>query len=587
MEKKQIILPTLTFEGAPATDIQVRVGFDEQQSLLRTDDRDIVLNLSEQFATERSNSKKYKFYGKMRMVFRNLYFGMTDYEYLKQRLYILGDGTNGDFRGYMLYDEFAFLRTDVYRETTEPISVGTTGSTIGSLTGFTGFTLVTSGVTDHQTITTLDAPLFNWNFYLSYVYGQNDAFRMKYTLSGDTKVEGTNVLTFNSGDGIPFRVQTGSTEYNLTSPVHHGMIQGEYVIINSMTYYINSVGNEIYGSENYVINISKSQASGGTLNALVVGRRCTDINDISNSTSIYYVHKHKILTPTSDYVLDKVGFESPIWQDERKLLFENSAGVNDYVAERNRMEAVLFDFKMPFILTGIANNLGYTPTDLYMTTIFRNGNGFFDYPPKVGYSFHFHDLWIDDYFSGTTSNEIGIFSGDTFVRSGFTFTSGRTLNVGDTLNGAFVEYHPKEMKERIISEAFHKMIANVNIFNHGQATSSTYSGVSINNQVGLYYQPHYRFKMRELSPYTETSPTDKIDNLPENAQYFPNEKLWRWRDLYDDGYVDPDGFGTDYPYMNDIHYIHTDINFYLRNEQVFTNKKDGLTSFYIQDPTKC
>jgi hypothetical protein len=586
MEKKQIILPTLRYEGAPAVDTQIRVGFEEQQSLLRTDDRDIVLNLAEQFATERSNSKRYKFYGKMKMIFRNLYFGMTDYDYLKERLYILSDGTNGDFRGYMPYDEFAFLRNDIYRETIEPISVGTTGSTIGSMDAFSGFTLITSGHTTHQLITALNAPYFNWNLYLSYVYTGNTTFPMKYTLTGETKTEGDNLLNFVSGDGIPFRVQTGTTEYMLTSPVHHGISQGEYVIINSVPYYVNSIGNEIYDSEYHVINISASQLSGGTLNSLVNGKRCTDINDIDNSTSQYYVHQHKILTSTDDYILDKVGFESPIWQDEKKLLFENSAGVDDYVAERNRMEAVLFDFKEPFILTGITNNLGYTPTDLYVTMVFRNGNGFFDYPPKVGYSFHFHDLWVDDYFSGTTSNETGLL-GDTFVISGITFTSGRTMSEGDILYGAFVEYHPKEMKERIISEAFHKMIANVDVFNHGQTMSSTYSGVSIDNQVGLYYQPHYRYKMRELSPYTETFNTNKIDNLPENARYFPNEKLWRWRDLYDDGYIDTDGYGTDYPYLNDIHYIHKDINFYLRNEQVYTNKKDGIASFYIKDPTKC
>ena len=97
--------------------------------------------------------------------------------------------------------------------------------------------------------------------------------------------------------------------------------------------------------------------------------------------------------------------------------------------------------------------------------------------------------------------------------------------------------------------------------------------------VGLYYQPHYRFKLRELSPYTETSPTDQIENLPENARFFPNEKVWRWRDLYDDGYIDVDGNGVDYPYMNDTHHIHKDINFYLRNEEIFTNKKDGIIDF--------
>jgi hypothetical protein len=579
MEKKQIILPKLRYEKAPAIDSQIRIGFEEEKSLLRTDDRDIVLDLSEQFAKERSDCNRYMIYGKMKMVFRNLYLGVSDYDYLKQRLALYSDGTDGCYAGYLPYDEFAFLRNDIYREAVDPMSMS-------SLDTFSGFTLITSGTTLHQEITAFNAPHFNWNLYTTYVYDHNDVFPMKYTLSGSTKTEGDNILTFLSGDGIPFRVQTGTTEYILTSPVIHGINQGEFVIINSIPYYVNSIGNEVYNSENYVINIAKSQLTGGTFNTLVNGKRCTDINDINNSTSEYYVHIHKVLTSIDDYILDKVGFESPIWQDEKKLLFENSAGINDVVVERNRMEAVLFDFKEPFILSGITNNLGYTPTDIYVSMVFRNGNGFFEYPPKVGYKFNFHDSWIDDHFSGNTSSEIGL-TGDTFVISGITFTSGRTMSIGDTLIGAFVEYNPKEMKERIISESFHKIVSNVNVFNHGQTLTATYSGATDDNPIGLYYQPHYRFKMRELSPYTEISNTDKVENLPENTRYFSSEKLWRWRDLYDDGYIDIDGYGTDYPYMNNIHYIHRDINFYLRNEQIFTNKKDGLISFFVKGADEC
>jgi hypothetical protein len=39
--------------------------------------------------------------------------------------------------------------------------------------------------------------------------------------------------------------------------------------------------------------------------------------------------------------------------------------------------------------------------------------------------------------------------------------------------------------------------------------------------------------------------------------------------------------------MNNIHYIHRDINFYLRNEQIFTNKKDGLISFFVKGADEC
>jgi hypothetical protein len=580
VENKKIILPKLRYENAPEANMQLHIGFDEEKSFLRTDDRDVVLDLSEQFAKERSDCNRYKLYGKMKMIFKNLYAGTSSYNYLKERLALVNDGSDNCFGGYLPYNEFAFLRNDLYYETTEPVSVW-------AMSGFTGFSFITSGTTEHQTITALTAPYHNWNIYLSYVYTHDNAFPMKYTLTGGT------VGSFVSGDGIPFRVETGTTEYILTSPVKHGISQGEYIVISGSTgpryYYVNSVGNEFYRSENYVINILKSQLSGATFDSLVIGKRCVDIKDKDNTTSQYYIHKHKTLTSIDDYILDKVGFESPIWHDEKKLLYENSAGDNDVIVERNRMESVLFDFKEPFILTGITNNLGYTPTELYVSVIFRNGNGYFNYPPKVGYSFHMHDSWIDEHFIGSAANENGL-TGTTFIKGTYWFLSGETIPIGTELCGAFVEYNPKEMKERIISESFHKIfVSNSEIFNHGQNLPETYSGASPTNPIGLFYQPHYRFKIRELSPYVESSdPNAIVNNLPENAIYFSNEKLWRWRDLYDDGYIDPDGYGTDYPYLNDIHYIHKDINFYIRNEQIYLNKKDGLIDFYKnKDLTGC
>jgi hypothetical protein len=570
MEKRQIILPKLKFENAPEVDNEIRIGLEEEKSLLRNDDRDIVLDLSQQFATERSNCKRYKLFGKVKMIFRNLYAGSTNYPYLKERLSLIGDGSGDCFGGYLPYNEFAFLRNDVYREVPANESVS-------DLNTFDGFTIIASGTTLHQEITSVNAYQFNWNFYLTYVYSHDTGFTMQYTITGTT----IPPLSFVSGDGIPFRVSETSKEYVLTSPVKHGISQGEYIIINSVPYYVNSVGSTVYRSDEYVITLLKSQFGGTLLNGLINGKRCTDIKDINNSTSQYYVHRHKVLTDISDYLIDKVGFESPIWEDEKKLLYENYVGTNDVIVERNRMESIIFDYFDPFILTGITNNLGYTPSELYTTIIFRNGNGYFNYPPKIGYSFHFHDSWVDNHFDGTASYETGL-GYTSFVRGAppITFTQGNLLISGSTLYGAFVEYNPKEMKERIISEVFHKIISNPNIFNHGQSLSTTYSGATDTNPIGLYYQPHYKFKIRELSPYLEISDTDKIENLPENARYFIDEKLWRWRDLYDDGYIDPDGYGTDYPYMNDIHYVHKDINFYLRNEQIYTNKKDGTINVY-------
>ena len=49
--------------------------------------------------------------------------------------------------------------------------------------------------------------------------------------------------------------------------------------------------------------------------------------------------------------------------------------------------------------------------------------------------------------------------------------------------------------------------------------------------------------------------------------------------MYDHGYIDPDGYGTDFPFINGNHYVKGDINFYLRNERYYKNKSDGVTSF--------
>ena len=52
--------------------------------------------------------------------------------------------------------------------------------------------------------------------------------------------------TFKASDGIPFRKtsQTGTTYIELTSPIEHGMKQGEYVIFSGTPFYINFIGNE-------------------------------------------------------------------------------------------------------------------------------------------------------------------------------------------------------------------------------------------------------------------------------------------------------------------------------------------------------
>ena len=591
MEKKKIILPTKRFFKSNEEDLNLRINLDETEALLREGDRDIVLDIPTQFETERTESNNYKIHGKLKMVFRNLYSGTTSFNPLLRKLYLPNDGF-GIASGFLPYNEFSFLRNDVVREVNTP-NQGT------SLTSFSQ-QLTLSETPEHTLVTPITAPYQNWNIYMSYVYGKDSDYKINYTLSGGTT--GTTYAA-TAKDGIPFRVVSDGNYYSLVSPVEHGISAGEYVTISTTgntfyvpsgtgyttttslsgrTFYVETVGNATHNSEKYVLNILKSEfVNGTTLGSVVFGKRCIDKNNITDTISEYYVHKHKTLTSDSDYILDKAGFENSIWEDEKKILFENALGDNDVIVERNRMESLIYDFKNPLTVTGITNNLGYTPTEVYVSVILKNGNGYFNYPPKVGYKFNFHNTWIDNHFNGNASIESGITTTTISSNaSGYTFTGGTSLPIGTILTGAFVEYNNSEMKETIISEAFHKFTARVDLFNHGQTGSTVnFSGVTSTNQSGLYYQPHYRVKLRQLSPYIETSNTDDIYNLPENCRYFENDGLWKWRDVYDPGFIDFEGNGVDYPFTNNIHYIKNDINFYLRNEEFYRNKTDGITGF--------
>ena len=93
MEKKTIILPELRYHKSPAVDLSTRIGLESSEELLREGDRSIVLDLEEHFSYERAQSKKYKIYGKLKMIFRNMYSGTTPYGNLAEYLYLFGETT--------------------------------------------------------------------------------------------------------------------------------------------------------------------------------------------------------------------------------------------------------------------------------------------------------------------------------------------------------------------------------------------------------------------------------------------------------------------------------------------------------------
>ena len=158
-----------------------------------------------------------------------------------------------------------------------------------------------------------------------------------------------------------------------------------------------------------------------------------------------------------------------------------------------------FHFKNSIDLSQYRNNFGYTPTEVFLTTVFRNGSGYFNYPPRFGWKFNFHDTWIDDQFDTEFSGGDSGIPSTGFTQSGVTFTKGLELPIGTILYGDFVEYNSIDFKEIVLSETYHKITSNSDVFDHGQKEPNTYTGASSTNPSGYFYKLHHQIKLRELS----------------------------------------------------------------------------------------
>jgi len=57
-----------------------------------------------------------------------------------------------------------------------------------------------------------------------------------------------------------------------------------------------------------------------------------------------------------------------------------------------------------------------------------------------------------------------------------------------------------------------------------------------------------------FSDYIETGDKRIMEDIPNYAYFTTTNDQFIWRDLYSYGYVDSNGLGVDYPFLNGVHY---------------------------------
>ena len=157
----------------------------------------------------------------------------------------------------------------------------------------------------------------------------------------------------------------------------------------------------------------------------------------------------------------------------------------------------------------------------------------------------------------------------------YTFYYNEDLKSGDTINGAYCEFNEFEQKERVLSDLYHKLGFNPNLFK-----------IIPQNQLnpnGYYYKPHSPITLRVYSDYIEEGLVEEIDGVPDYAYYSEYNQKLLWRDLYTYGFIDESGNGVDYPFINGAHYPSTNIIFRVIPEGNIAEDSNAISTPIIDE----
>jgi len=532
------------YKGAPTIDSGLPITLEGDKRQMVEGDRTVILNLAERFDKERQSSNTIRITGKLSNIFDNIYTGKTTYTPFRDDLYYvdaLNSVTSNSWKGYPQYDEFSFLRTE--------------------------------GIDGHVDLIPKSATTYNWTMYLSYAFENVTAQTMTYY---NEKLSATTL--FNVSDGIPFAIKRrklkGKELITFYCGGNHNLSVGEFAKLSfdyggENYFQVYELGDEEYNSELSVFSIYDLGYTGTTFNDGVTGtfKRVINKNNSGETTSEYYVRKHKILTDIKDYNMARMGFENIPFNNNSKLEYSALTPNNvQRVSVRNSSQTASFTFEKDIDVSRYKDNQQRPLTELFVTVLNKGYMGWFNPPSpsnpttsvNVGWDFNRLKDSVDTWWLPSNNDNKDNITLSTYTVNGKTFYYNSNLKIDDELLGDFCEWNDFEMTENVVSQLLHKYSFNPTYFN---------TNVSGAVPIGYVYHPHNTIKIKEFSPYVETGRAQDVDFIPDYAFYSNFEERWRWRDLYPYGFIDSENVGVDYPFLNGAHYPFKDIKFYQMSPQ--------------------
>jgi hypothetical protein len=549
----KIVLSTLRFKSAPQVGSILTVPFNQSTKNITEYDRSQNIDLIDVYRTEREKSNKFRPLSKITFLFKNTYVGETNYKPFYENLYYVNAlessrqfCSNGNkkvyWSGYPQYNEFDLMRTD------------------NEISGYTK-----PGTNPHVNFVSTSASSYNWNFFLSYPFKNVD----KFMSAIEQKTQ--QVLTWNAMQGIPFIISNslsnGQNYITFRSVCKHGLSVGEFVELSinyngQNLFQVDNLGDGTYNSELFVFSISNIGYTGNTFATGVNGtlKRVINGNSPISTRSKYYVRRHKILTNQSESVLTNAGFELNPFKVTKQ--YEPSALTPNNISRisvKEGSQTYNLTFANNVDLQNLIDNQQRPISELFFTfqwvgffgwTSKPGGNGF---PLRQGFDFNLpllqtgkpNNWWVNPFSTAGIPTL-------SYTKTGvppINFYYNKPLVKGDELDGEFCEWNDSDYQERVISDIYHKVTFNDNVFDiniTGQSDAT--------NPFGYYYKVHHPITLKSFSSYVEEGDAQSVTNIPNWAVYDQSTQNFIWRDIYPYGFIDNDGVGVDYPFLNGVHY---------------------------------
>lgn len=545
MNKFTIIPSSQEYKSAPSVDQKISISLQEKQQQITEYDRNATISLADVFDSERQASSIFRPTFKIDYLYANTLTGSTNYLPFQYNLYLQGaleSVSSRVWKGFPQYFEFDFYRPDINDQ--------------------------------HLDFTAKSAYTYNWTYYFSYPFQNNENQILFTTLC--------SINSWVAKDGIPFTIynttQNGSQIVSFQCVSPHGLTPGEYVQLsfnydNNNLFEVFSLGNGETDSDIHIFNIFNYGYTGTTFSDGKVGtfKRVVNPENLLETTSLYYIRQHKILTNLEDTLMTRAGFEKNVFIEEKQLQLSSLTPDNSTkIVQKTSSNAYNVTSAYDIDIAPLRDNQKRPISELYLTIVHKGFTGYF-YDPnynigiKRGWKFNLTST-SNSYWNRNNQNSDSNIPLSSYTKSQggqiYTFAFTKNLNKGDIIDGDFCEWNNYDQIERVVSPLYHKINFNPNIFTHLPITE------------GYYYQPHQLMTIRVFSDYVETGNISNVENVPSWAYFSSVDQQFRWRDLYTYGFYDNLNRGVDYPFLNSAHYPFSPVVFRLIPEGV--NYNDNL-----------